>query len=119
MEDRETITFGHVKVFFLGTLVGATVALLFAPKSGREMRGDIKERAGRLKTSVGENWQAVSARGRELVGNVTSRGREMYEKGAERIGDQKDRISAALSAGKNAAKDAYAGKGEGSAEDEA
>lgn len=117
MEDRETITFGHVKVFFLGTLVGATVALLFAPKSGREIRGDIRDRAGKLRNSVGENWQAVSAKGREIVGSVTSRGRELYEKGSERLGDQKERISSALSAGKSAAKEAY-GKGDEGAEEE-
>lgn len=118
MEDRETITFGHIRMFVLGGLVGAVAALLLAPKTGKEMRGDIRDRAGRLKDSASENWQSISAkasenwqnvssRGKEVVDKVATRGREMYEKSSETITDQKERLGAAITAGKSAAKDAY------------
>lgn len=35
-------------VFGTGLLIGAGVALLFAPKTGRELRSDIGRRAGQL-----------------------------------------------------------------------
>lgn len=118
MEDRETITFGHIRMFVLGGVVGAVAALLLAPKTGKEMRGDIKDRAGRLKDSASENWQNISAkasenwqnvatRGKDVVEKVTNRSREMYEKSSEALVDQKDRLGAAITAGKSAAKDAY------------
>ena len=117
MENRESITFGHVKVFLLGGLAGAVVALLFAPKTGKEMRGELKERAGKFKDSASESWQTVSAKGREVVDTVTTKGKEAYAKGSEMVSDRKDRLGAAISAGKSAAKEAYAkdapaGKGE-------
>lgn len=110
MDDRENLTFGHIKVFLLGGLVGAACALLFAPKSGKEMRSDLKDRAGKLKTSAAENWQTISTKGREIVENVAAKSKDAYEKGSGAIHEQKERLGAAYSAGKAAAKDAYVKK---------
>ena len=107
MEDRESITFGHIWVFVVGGLVGAAVGLLFAPKSGREVRDDIKDRAGKLKNAMGENWQSVSTRGKEVLDNVATRSRDAYDKGTELVTEQKGRLGAALTAGSAAAKEAY------------
>ena len=129
MENRENITFGHLKMFFLGSVVGAGVALLFAPKSGKEVREDIKEHYGKVResaaenwqqfsTKAGENWQAVSKKGKEVADKVASKGRQVaekvttgskdaYKKSTEAIGNRKDRIGAAINAGKTAAKEAY------------
>lgn len=126
MEDRENITFGHVRMFVLGSFVGAAAALLFAPKSGREMRSDIKDRAGKLKSSASENWQQISTKGREVVDKVSTRGQEVvgrvsqrsqeiYGKASDSLGEQKERIGAALTAGKSAAKEAYTKKDDASA----
>ena len=38
----------------VGTLVGASLALLFAPKSGKELRGDINKGAHELKDKAVE-----------------------------------------------------------------
>ena len=67
--------------FVLGGTVGAIVALLFAPKSGRELRGDIadatrknvdrtRETATHLGTRVGEYYDAAASRAGELAGSV-------------------------------------------------
>jgi len=52
-------TFG---TFGLGLLVGAGIALAFAPKPGRELRDEIRDRLQR-KPSDGEGRGAGSARG--------------------------------------------------------
>jgi gas vesicle protein len=54
--------------FLVGGLVGAGIALLLAPKSGREMRADIKDLA--LKTK--DNVAATIQKGRDLYEESTS-----------------------------------------------
>ena len=41
-----------VGVFGAGLVVGAAVALFFAPRTGRELRDDVREQAGRLTERV-------------------------------------------------------------------
>ena len=40
--------------FLIGGAIGAAIALLYAPKSGKEMREDIKKRAGNLLNEANE-----------------------------------------------------------------
>ena len=41
-------TNGFLKGFFIGGLLGAGLAFLYAPKSGRELRGDIQDKTREL-----------------------------------------------------------------------
>jgi len=77
--------------FFLGGLIGAGVALLFAPKSGRETREKIKEFAGEAKGKAEEVLEQVKSK-------VTS----VVEKGKEAIEERKSILTSALEAGKEA-----------------
>ncbi|HEY0078329.1 MAG TPA: YtxH domain-containing protein [Pyrinomonadaceae bacterium] len=92
----------RVCYFLLGGTVGALVALLFAPKSGRELRGDIadvtrkgvdgaRETATQLGSKAGEYYDAASSKAGELAGAA----REV----AARRGEH---LSAAIEAGKRA-----------------
>lgn len=47
----------------MGALVGATLAILFAPESGESIRLQISERAGRLRQDI---MNAAAARRAEL-----------------------------------------------------
>jgi gas vesicle protein len=49
--------------FVLGGLVGVAVALLFAPSSGEELRGQMSNEVARIRSEVS---QAASARRAEL-----------------------------------------------------
>jgi gas vesicle protein len=77
--------------FFLGGLVGAGVALLFAPRSGRETREKIKEFAGEAKEKAEEVFDQVK-------GKVTT----VVEKGKEAIEERKSILTTAIEAGKEA-----------------
>jgi gas vesicle protein len=50
---------GSVGSFLLGALVGAGIALLFAPQSGAETQEEIRARARRLKAQAEERVRAV------------------------------------------------------------
>jgi gas vesicle protein len=68
MEDRS----GNVMWFVAGIALGATIALLYAPASGRVIRRKI----GRQADKAGE---AISETGRDIY----DRSKELYEKGKQ------------------------------------
>jgi gas vesicle protein len=53
----------------IGALVGATVAILFAPSSGEELRSEMQQRANRIQTEVKD---AASSRRAELEGQLAA-----------------------------------------------
>ncbi len=66
--------------FLVGGVVGAGIAFLFAPKSGREIRKDIKDYAVQTKN---------------MISRTVEEGKEIYEGG-------KSAVTTAIEAGKKA-----------------
>ncbi len=77
--------------FFLGGLIGAGVALLFAPRSGKETREKIKEFAGEAK-----------GKAEEVIEQVKGKVSTAVEKGKEVIEERKSILTTAIEAGKEA-----------------
>ncbi|HEY7543382.1 MAG TPA: YtxH domain-containing protein [Blastocatellia bacterium] len=99
--------------FLIGAGIGATLALLFAPKSGRELRGDIADytrkgidAAGEGARKFGERAGEIYDTSRERVSGAYSAARDRISHGAEAVSEaaarQKDQIVAAIEAGKQA-----------------
>jgi gas vesicle protein len=97
----------------IGAGIGATVALLFAPKSGRELRGDIAdasrkgidyttENARRLQERAGELYDTTSTKAQDLYGQTTSRAQELIEAGKQTVASKREQLTAAIEAGKDA-----------------
>ena len=59
-----------------GTVLGAGLGMLFAPKAGNELRSQLGESAGRLKTSANDAYQHAS----ERVSEIVDRGRDAYQR---------------------------------------
>jgi gas vesicle protein len=72
-------TGGKAVWFVAGVAVGATIALLFAPSSGRVTRRRISRAATRGKESLVEGGQSLMDHGKELY----ERGRKMADEAAE------------------------------------
>lgn len=53
-KEKNSSSKGFFLGALLGSLVGAAAALLFAPKSGKEFRGDINEQSAGLKRKGGD-----------------------------------------------------------------
>lgn len=45
MSDENGMSKGLILGLLTGTIIGSVLGLLFAPKSGRELRGDLKEKS--------------------------------------------------------------------------
>jgi gas vesicle protein len=73
--------------FLVGGLVGAGIALLLAPKSGREIRTDIKDLALKTKDNVATTIQ----KGKDLYQEGTSVISGAIEAGKAAYGEEKER----------------------------
>lgn len=69
--------------FLIGAVVGAGVALLYAPQSGRETRRYIARKTGEAREALAETGEQILERGRELGEEIAERGRQIYRKGVE------------------------------------
>jgi gas vesicle protein len=59
-----------------GTVLGAGLGMLFAPKAGSELRSQLGEQAGRLRNQATDGYQQAS----EKVSQIVDRGREAYDR---------------------------------------
>ena len=59
-----------------GTVLGAGLGMLFAPKAGSELRNQVTEQAGRLRTTANDAYSQAT----EKVSQMVDRGREAYDR---------------------------------------
>jgi len=108
----------------IGAGIGATVALLFAPKSGRELRGDIAdasrkgvelttEQARRLGEKATDVYGQATAKATDIYGQAAAKATDIYgqtaqkaqdliDAGKETVSAKREQLQAAIDAGKEA-----------------
>jgi gas vesicle protein len=97
----------------VGGGIGAILALLFAPKSGQELRGDIadatrkgidrsREAAQQLGDRAGEYYEATRGRAAELYSQAAERVGEVTQNARDAASRQAGTLTAAIDAGKKA-----------------
>jgi gas vesicle protein len=75
---------GNFVWFMAGTAIGATIALLYAPQSGRETRRIIRKKTREGREALIDNSQELMAKGRDLYEKglrVADEAAELIEKG--------------------------------------
>jgi gas vesicle protein len=97
-DERGSGASGIILSFLLGGLTGAVLAVLYAPRSGKETR-----------EMLGEKIREGAERGRELRDRAMARGREALDEAADYVEKQresldrrKERLAAAVEAGRQA-----------------
>jgi gas vesicle protein len=95
-EDRNS----SIGWFVAGLGLGALIGVLYAPKSGRETREQ-------LMSGFDEGREYLTNRGRDAGTQV----RQWVDKGKETVGRQRDQISSAFEAGRQAYREATGGGG--------
>jgi len=100
-DERTTQPSSVILSFLLGGLTGAALAILFAPRSGRETR-----------EMLGEKLRETADRSRDLKDKLQNRGKEMLDDAAGFVRDrretferEKDRLAAAVEAGRQKYRD--------------
>lgn len=109
-EDRGTS--GIVLSFLVGALTGAAVAILFAPRSGRETREILGERLRETAEKGRRMGEEALERGRQLGEQAVEKGREiaddagaLMDRQREALERRRDRLAAAVEAGRQAFRD--------------
>ncbi len=92
----------RIAYFAIGALLGAAAALLFAPKSGRELREDLADATRKGVDRARETGSQLTARAGEYYESATSRAGELASGVREAASRRGERLSAAVEAGKQA-----------------
>lgn len=110
-EDSSVTT--KLTYLLIGGGIGAILALLFAPKSGEELRGDIadatrkgleksKEAAAQLQEKAGEYYEVSREKAAEFYQTAQEKAGEFGEKAKAAAARTANPFSAAIEAGKDA-----------------
>lgn len=112
-DREETSAATKLTYLIVGGGIGAILALLFAPKSGVELRGDIadatrkgleksKETAAHLQERAGEYYEVSREKAQELYQTAAEKAAEFGEKAKTAAANTANPFSAAIEAGKDA-----------------
>lgn len=110
----ESDTGARVAYLLVGAGIGAVVALLFAPKSGHELRGDIADATRKGIDRTRDAATQLGERATDYYEGARDRATELYSAGREKAGevasaarDAAQRKGGSLSAAIEAGKQAY------------
>jgi gas vesicle protein len=112
-EREETSAATKLTYLLVGGGIGAVLALLFAPKSGQELREDIadatrkgleksKEAAAQLQEKAGEYYEVSRDKASEFYQTAADKASELTEKAKSAAANTANPFSAAIEAGKDA-----------------
>ena len=100
-DDRSTGTSGVILSFMVGALSGAALAILFAPRSGRETREMLSEKLRETAERSRRLGEQAVEKGREVAEDATG----YLDRQREALERRRDRLSAAVEAGRQAFKE--------------
>jgi gas vesicle protein len=66
-----------------GTVLGAGLGMLFAPKAGTELRSQLGEQAGRLRTTATDAYGQATDKVNQAYGQATGKVGQMVDRGRE------------------------------------
>ena len=95
-----------------GTVLGAGLGMLFAPKAGSELRNQIGEQAGNLANTASDGYRRATEqagqwadRGRDMAGKLADQGKDAY-------GQARDAVSRGVDEAQRYVKDATGNAGQ-------
>lgn len=100
MKDDNVVRAGSV--FLIGGAIGAAIALLYAPQSGRKTRKDIKRTARRVKNETVDLVENTIYRVDNFVDETKDRVTELIDMGVNLSGNAKKEIVETLERGQKA-----------------
>ena len=91
---------GFLIGFLAGGAIGAIVALLTAPKSGKELRGDIKQKSEEYFDEAERYLADAKDKARELINDAKSKSQDILNAAGRVFKDAKVKTTDVLNSGK-------------------
>ena len=88
-----------------GFATGAIIGMLYAPKAGKEIRKDIKEKSEDLIEKSKKNYEIVADKTKEKIADIKDKSGELIEKGKEKINQAKEMLGEKINIGKEKAQE--------------
>lgn len=85
-DDKNEMAKGLLIGFIAGAVAGAVTALLYAPKTGKELRSDLKQKANNLKDDAAEYLKTTRSKINEAVTKTKSRSGQFVSEVTEQAG---------------------------------
>jgi gas vesicle protein len=110
MGQSNGLTKGLVVGFLAGGAIGAILALLYAPKSGKELRADMKEKAGDIledaegyvraaRTKAGDIMSDAKKRSDQLISDAKKKAGTLLEDADKILADARQKTATILEEG--------------------
>lgn len=99
-EERSHSFESFFKGFIAGSLIGAGLALIFAPKSGREFREDIKKKSAELKKDADLLYSEAKDRTTEWWHDGLKRAEQLKAEAEEKLEEAKEKVAEVIEEGK-------------------
>ncbi len=77
MVENQNKTRSFLRGFIIGGTLGALAGIFFAPKSGKELRSDIKERGGTVLRDAKEIYSESRAKAKEIIEEAKHQAKEL------------------------------------------
>ena len=91
---------GHfLKGFMIGGFLGALAGILFAPKSGKELRSELKEKGGEALKDGREIYADASTRAKEIIEEAKHQARELKKEADRHLSEARQKAKEILARG--------------------
>ena len=113
MEENEKQQGHFFMGFLIGSVLGALSGLLFAPKSGKDLRSEIKEKGSEVLKEGKEIYSDASTKAKEIVEEAKHQAKELIKEADQHLSEARQKAKEILACGeKKEADDGEAEKGD-------
>ena len=77
MEEQEKLQCHFCMGLLIGGVLGALAGIFFAPKSGKELRSDIKEKGSEVLKDTKEIYADANTKAKEIIGEVKHQAKDL------------------------------------------
>jgi len=90
-----------------GTVLGAGLGMLFAPKAGSELRNQLSDQAGKLRATANDTYQQASEKVGQTYQQASEKVGQTYQQATEKVGQTYQQATEKVNQAVDRGKDAY------------
>jgi len=96
MEENERDCGSFLRAFVIGGVLGALAGILFAPKSGKELRSDLKVKGTEVLKDAKEIYADASLKAREIIEEAKHQAKELRKEADRHLSEARQKTKEIL-----------------------